>query len=59
MDPDELKSYLMTNLPPLKVPKEFIAVDALPKSRAGKILRRERKRKAIRDHTDTRSDFKM
>jgi long-chain acyl-CoA synthetase len=38
---DELKSFLKTRLAPFKVPKEFHAVSELPKSPAGKILKRE------------------
>jgi long-chain acyl-CoA synthetase len=49
LDPAGLKSYLKAKLSPFKVPKAFIAVDDLPKSRAGKILKRELKRKAIQE----------
>jgi long-chain acyl-CoA synthetase len=38
---DLIKSYLKTKLAPFKVPKEFVAVDELPKSPVGKILKRE------------------
>jgi long-chain acyl-CoA synthetase len=38
---DELKSFLKKHLAPFKVPKEFHAVSELPKSPAGKILKRE------------------
>lgn len=41
---DQLKSYLKTKLASFKVPKEYVAVDELPKSPAGKILKRELKR---------------
>jgi long-chain acyl-CoA synthetase len=41
IDKDELKSFLKTRLAPFKVPKEFHAVSELPKSPAGKILKRE------------------
>jgi long-chain acyl-CoA synthetase len=41
---DQIKSYLKTKLAPFKVPKEYVAVDELPKSPVGKILRRELKR---------------
>ncbi len=47
LDPTQLKSYLKTKLSPFKVPKEFIAVDDLPKSSAGKILKRELKQKVL------------
>ncbi|HEY3275132.1 MAG TPA: AMP-binding protein [Syntrophorhabdaceae bacterium] len=44
---DELKAYLKSRLSPFKVPKEYIIVEELPKSPAGKILKREiRKRLA-------------
>ncbi|MCP4665336.1 MAG: long-chain fatty acid--CoA ligase, partial [Deltaproteobacteria bacterium] len=49
LDPAGLKSYLKTKLSPFKVPKEFIGVDELPKSRAGKILKRELKKQAVRE----------
>jgi long-chain acyl-CoA synthetase len=39
--PDEVKSFLKTRLSPFKVPKEYIVVKDLPKSPAGKILKRE------------------
>jgi long-chain acyl-CoA synthetase len=41
IDKDELKSFMKTRLAPFKVPKEFHAVSELPKSPAGKILKRE------------------
>jgi long-chain acyl-CoA synthetase len=41
IDKDELKSFLKTRLAPFKVPKEFHEVSDLPKSPAGKILKRE------------------
>jgi long-chain acyl-CoA synthetase len=47
-----LKSYLKTKLSPFKVPKEFIAVDDLPKSSAGKILKRELKQQVLHPHPD-------
>jgi len=40
-DPAELKAYLKTKLAGFKVPKEYIQVDELPKTPAGKILKRE------------------
>jgi long-chain acyl-CoA synthetase len=39
--PDLIKSYLKTKLAPFKIPKEYVAVDELPKSPVGKILKRE------------------
>jgi long-chain acyl-CoA synthetase len=47
LDPTQLKSYLKTKLSPFKVPKEFIPVDDLPKSSAGKILKRELKKQVL------------
>ncbi len=47
VDPTQLKSYLKTKLSPFKVPKEFIVVDDLPKSSAGKILKRELKKQVL------------
>ena len=44
-DPAELKTYLKTKLAGFKVPKEYIVVDELPKNPAGKILKREIKKK--------------
>jgi len=41
VDTAGLKTYLKSNLSSLKVPKEFRIVDTLPKSPAGKILKRE------------------
>jgi long-chain acyl-CoA synthetase len=48
--PEELKSFLKTRLSPFKVPKEFITLRQLPKSPAGKILKREIKRQYIAEH---------
>ena len=42
--PEELKAFLKTRLSPFKVPKEYIILDELPKSPAGKILKRELKK---------------
>ena len=50
LDPSQLKSYLKTKLSPFKIPKEFIPVDDLPKSGAGKILKRELKQKVLHLH---------
>jgi long-chain acyl-CoA synthetase len=41
VDPEELKAFLKTRLSSFKVPKEYIAVRDLPKSPAGKLLKRE------------------
>jgi long-chain acyl-CoA synthetase len=39
--PDELKAFLKARLSPFKVPKEYVVANELPKSSAGKILKRE------------------
>jgi len=39
--PDEVKALLKSRLSPFKVPKQYIVVSELPKSPAGKILKRE------------------
>jgi long-chain acyl-CoA synthetase len=44
IDPDTLKPYLKTRLAAFKVPKEYITVEEMPKSGAGKILKREIRR---------------
>jgi long-chain acyl-CoA synthetase len=41
IDPVSLKDYLKTRLAGFKVPKEYIAVEELPKSGTGKVLKRE------------------
>lgn len=41
VDPAPLKDYLKARLAGFKVPKEFIVVDDLPRSSAGKLLKRE------------------
>jgi long-chain acyl-CoA synthetase len=41
IDPVFLKDYLKARLAGFKVPKEYIAVEELPKSSAGKLLKRE------------------
>ena len=52
LDPAKLKSYLKTKLSPFKVPKAFISVPELPKSTAGKILKRELKKKYLKSPTN-------
>jgi long-chain acyl-CoA synthetase len=44
IDPQDLKSFLRSSLSPFKVPKEIVAVEEMPKSGAGKILKRELKK---------------
>ena len=41
IDPGSLKDYLKARLAGFKVPKEYITVEELPKSSAGKVLKRE------------------
>jgi long-chain acyl-CoA synthetase len=41
IDPASLKDYLKARLAGFKVPKEYIAVEELPKSGAGKVLKRK------------------
>ncbi len=45
--PEELKTFLKSRLSPFKVPKEYIVVSELPKSPAGKIVKRELKKRFI------------
>jgi long-chain acyl-CoA synthetase len=45
--PEELKAFLKSRLSPFKVPKEYIVVNELPKSPAGKILKRELKKQYL------------
>ncbi|MCX8021850.1 MAG: AMP-binding protein [Syntrophorhabdaceae bacterium] len=47
IDKDKLKAFLKTRLSPFKVPKEYNVVNELPKSQAGKILKREIKRQQL------------
>jgi long-chain acyl-CoA synthetase len=47
IDKDGLKAFLKTRLAPFKVPKEFHAVSELPKSPAGKILKRELRKQVL------------
>jgi long-chain acyl-CoA synthetase len=44
-DPKDLKAYLKTHLAGFKVPKEFVIVEELPKNPAGKLLKREIKKR--------------
>lgn len=43
----ELKAFLKSHLSPFKVPKEYHTVSDLPKSAAGKILKRELKKQVL------------
>jgi acyl-CoA synthetase (AMP-forming)/AMP-acid ligase II len=44
-EPAALKSFLKEHLAGFKVPREFIVVEDLPKNNAGKLLKREIKKK--------------
>ena len=45
--PEEMKSFLRSRLSGFKVPKEYIVMEELPKSPAGKILKRELKKQFL------------
>jgi long-chain acyl-CoA synthetase len=45
IDPQDLKSFLKSSLSSFKVPKEIVTVEEMPKSPAGKILKREIKKR--------------
>jgi long-chain acyl-CoA synthetase len=47
LDAANLKSFLKSHLASFKVPKEFIVLDELPRSAAGKILKRKLKQNVI------------
>ncbi len=47
IDAIELKKYVKSQLSPFKVPKEFIQVLQLPKTSAGKLLKRELKEQVL------------
>jgi long-chain acyl-CoA synthetase len=55
LDPMEIKSFLKGHLASFKVPKEFIILDALPKSSTGKILKRELKDQMVQQHKREKS----
>jgi len=48
IDPASLRDYLKARLAAFKVPKEYITVDELPKSGAGKVLKREIRKRYTR-----------
>jgi len=50
IEQDKVKTYLKTKLAPFKVPKEYVIVDELPKTPAGKILKREIKKNYLQSH---------
>lgn len=45
--PEDLKALLKSRLSAFKVPKEFFVIDEMPKNPAGKILKRELKKKFV------------
>ena len=47
INPEELKMFLKARLSPFKVPKEYIILNELPKSSAGKILKRDLKKQYL------------
>jgi len=51
--PEEIKAFLKSRLSPFKVPKEYVSVSELPKSPAGKILKREL-RKSVMEAKDAK-----
>lgn len=48
LDPGALKAFLKQRLSAFKVPKDYVVVDKLPTSHAGKILKRELRRMVLR-----------
>ncbi len=48
VEPNELKLFLKSRLSPFKVPKEYFVVNELPKSPAGKILKRELRKQFVK-----------
>jgi long-chain acyl-CoA synthetase len=48
--PEELRSFLKSRLSPFKIPKEYVVVSELPKSAAGKILKRQLKKQFLEGH---------
>ncbi len=49
IDPDALRSYLKTQLAVYKVPKAYIMMEEMPKSGAGKLLKREIRRQYVEE----------
>ena len=44
IEPENLKAFLKEHLAPYKVPKSYVIVDEMPKSHAGKLLKRDIKK---------------
>jgi long-chain acyl-CoA synthetase len=53
IDPDALRSYLKTQLAAFKVPKAYITMKEMPKSGAGKLLKREIRRQYRGDKSES------
>ncbi|EGO65888.1 class I adenylate-forming enzyme family protein [Acetonema longum] len=53
-DKKALKAYLQGNLAAYKMPRDFVAVDALPKNQTGKILKRVLRDQFTKDANDAR-----
>jgi long-chain acyl-CoA synthetase len=49
--PDDVKSFLKTKRSPFKVPKEYVVIEDMPKSPAGKIPKRELRRRFVDGNT--------
>jgi long-chain acyl-CoA synthetase len=47
IDQGEMKAYLKKRLSPFKIPKAFVTISDLPRSSAGKILKRELKQQVL------------
>ena len=52
IDEKELSGFLKEHLSPFKVPKQFFVVDDLPRSPAGKILKKDLRQAAAQDKAD-------
>jgi acyl-CoA synthetase (AMP-forming)/AMP-acid ligase II len=57
--PEELKSSLKSRLSPFKVPKNYYTVSELPKSPAGKILKRQIRNQHSDGTRERRGSVKM
>jgi long-chain acyl-CoA synthetase len=47
---DDVKTFLKTKLSPFKVPKEYVVIENMPKTAAGKIPKRELRKRFIDGH---------
>ncbi len=48
IDPDQLKVFFKAKLAPYKIPKAYVSVGEMPKSHAGKILKRDLKKELLK-----------